>query len=147
MTLSTPPMKLSDCCICRRWLSFRQPPLRDVADLLAAPGGLQKRNGFHSDNAELLMNVDGRSPLAEAYRHLRTSVLLSTAGRAPKIVANHLQLAGRREDDHCGEHGGQFGSDGRQRCHHRRRHAPAASPFNLRTLRARRAEFNIFRAT
>src|SRR6185369_16691601 len=46
---------------------------------------LQKHtNGNGNGNAELLMNVDGRSPLAEAYRHLRTSVLLSTAGRAPK---------------------------------------------------------------
>jgi len=62
--------------------------------LLAPPGGLQKRNGFHSDNAELLMNVDGRSPLAEAYRHLRTSVLLSTAGRAPRSLLITSSLPG-----------------------------------------------------
>ncbi|MBC8029389.1 MAG: polysaccharide biosynthesis tyrosine autokinase [Pyrinomonadaceae bacterium] len=62
--------------------------------LLAAPGGLQKRNGYHSDNAELLMNVDGRSPLAEAYRHLRTSVLLSTAGRAPRSLLITSSLPG-----------------------------------------------------
>ncbi len=54
--------------------------------LLAGPGALQKRNGNPGDNPELLMNVDGRSPLAEAYRHLRTSVLLSTAGRAPRSL-------------------------------------------------------------
>ena len=51
--------------------------------LLGGPGALQKQNGNPSENPELLMNVDGRSPLAESYRHLRTSVLLSTAGRAP----------------------------------------------------------------
>lgn len=62
--------------------------------LLGTPGGLQKRNGFHSDNAELLMNVDGRSPLAEAYRHLRTSVLLSTAGRAPRSLLITSSLPG-----------------------------------------------------
>jgi len=63
--------------------------------LLAPPGALQKRNGFNaSDNAELLMNVDGRSPLAEAYRHLRTSVLLSTAGRAPRSLLITSSLPG-----------------------------------------------------
>ena len=65
------------------------------------PGtALQKRNGngngngSGSDNPELLMNVDGRSPLAEAYRHLRTSVLLSTAGRAPKSLLVTSSLPG-----------------------------------------------------
>jgi polysaccharide biosynthesis transport protein len=61
------------------------------------PGGmaLQKRgtNG-NGDKPELLMNVDGRSPLAESYRHLRTSVLLSTAGRAPKSLLVTSSLPG-----------------------------------------------------
>ncbi len=62
---------------------------------LAAPGGaLQKRNGGPSGNPELLFNVDGRSPLAESYRHLRTSVLLSTAGRAPKTLLVTSSLPG-----------------------------------------------------
>ena len=34
----------------------------------------------------LLTEVDKRSPIAEAYRHLRTSILLSTAGRPPKSL-------------------------------------------------------------
>ena len=51
-------------------------------------------NGNGHGNAELLMNVDGRSPLAEAYRHLRTSVLLSTAGRAPKSLLVTSSLPG-----------------------------------------------------
>jgi succinoglycan biosynthesis transport protein ExoP len=62
--------------------------------LAATPGGLQKRNGQLSNNPELLMNVDGRSPLAEAYRHLRTSVLLSTAGRAPRALLVTSSLPG-----------------------------------------------------
>jgi len=62
--------------------------------LLAGPGGLQKRNGHSAENSELLMNVDGRSPLAEAYRHLRTSVLLSTAGRAPRSLLVTSSLPG-----------------------------------------------------
>jgi polysaccharide biosynthesis transport protein len=62
--------------------------------LAANPGSLQKKNGQASNNPELLMNVDGRSPLAEAYRHLRTSVLLSTAGRAPKALLVTSSLPG-----------------------------------------------------
>jgi capsular exopolysaccharide synthesis family protein len=62
--------------------------------LLARPGSLQKRNGNPGDNPELLMNVDGRSPLAESYRHLRTSVLLSTAGRAPRSLLVTSSLPG-----------------------------------------------------
>ncbi|MEO8436628.1 MAG: GumC family protein, partial [Pyrinomonadaceae bacterium] len=56
--------------------------------LLSTGRALQKRNGNGngSVNPELLMNIDGRSPLAEAYRQLRTSILLSTAGRAPKSL-------------------------------------------------------------
>jgi len=62
--------------------------------LLGGPGGLQKRNGNPAENPELLMNVDGRSPLAESYRHLRTSVLLSTAGRAPRSLLVTSSLPG-----------------------------------------------------
>jgi succinoglycan biosynthesis transport protein ExoP len=64
---------------------------------LAASGALQKGNGHVSDSPELLINVDGQSPLAEAYRHLRTSVLLSTAGRAPKslLVTSSLPSEGK----------------------------------------------------
>lgn len=62
--------------------------------LLSGPGALQKRNGNPADNPELLMNVDGRSPLAESYRHLRTSILLSTAGRAPRSLLVTSSLPG-----------------------------------------------------
>jgi capsular exopolysaccharide synthesis family protein len=64
--------------------------------LLGPPGALQKRNG-HADSPELLINVDGQSPLAESYRHLRTSVLLSSAGRAPKslLVTSSLPSEGK----------------------------------------------------
>ncbi|MEP6570504.1 MAG: polysaccharide biosynthesis tyrosine autokinase [Acidobacteriota bacterium] len=62
--------------------------------LLSGPGALQKRNGHPAENPELLMNVDGRSPLAESYRHLRTSVLLSTAGRSPRSLLVTSSLPG-----------------------------------------------------
>ena len=52
--------------------------------LSAIPGG-QKKNGTHVGE-ELLLNASHRSPLAEAYRQLRTSVLLSAAGGAPKTL-------------------------------------------------------------
>jgi capsular exopolysaccharide synthesis family protein len=40
-------------------------------------------NGSHE---VLLSDIDKRSPVAEAYRHLRTSILLSTAGRPPRTL-------------------------------------------------------------
>jgi len=63
--------------------------------LLSTATSLQKRNGNNgSGNPELLLNVTGRSPLAESYRQLRTSVLLSTAGRAPKTLLVTSSLPG-----------------------------------------------------
>ena len=51
--------------------------------LFSGSRALQKRG---NPGGELLLNTDKRGPLAEAYRHLRTAVLLSTAGRAPKTL-------------------------------------------------------------
>jgi polysaccharide biosynthesis transport protein len=62
--------------------------------LMSTASGLQKRNGSNGSNPELLLNVNGRSALAEAYRQLRTSVLLSTAGRAPKTLLVTSSLPG-----------------------------------------------------
>jgi polysaccharide biosynthesis transport protein len=65
--------------------------------LLSTAAALQKRNGqngHNGTNPELLLNVNGRSPLAEAYRQLRTSVLLSIAGRAPKTLLVTSSLPG-----------------------------------------------------
>ena len=47
---------------------------------------MQPRNGNGDGRSELLIRADSRSSLAEAYRQLRTSVLLSTAGHAPKTL-------------------------------------------------------------
>ena len=52
--------------------------------LLAA--GTAGENGNGDGRSELLIRADSRSSLAEAYRQLRTSVLLSTAGHAPKTL-------------------------------------------------------------
>jgi len=48
-------------------------------------------------NSELLINSDSRSSLAEAYRQLRTSILLSTAGHAPKslLITSSLPSEGK----------------------------------------------------
>lgn len=62
--------------------------------LLSSASALQKRNGSNGTSPELLLNVTGRSALAEAYRQLRTSVLLSTAGRAPKTLLVTSSLPG-----------------------------------------------------
>ena len=47
--------------------------------------------------SELLIYADSRSPLAEAYRQLRTSILLSSAGHAPKtlLVTSSLPSEGK----------------------------------------------------
>ena len=55
---------------------------------------LRKRNGDASSGPELLVNADGSSGLAEAYRQLRTSVLLSTPGHAPKTLLITSALPG-----------------------------------------------------
>ncbi len=49
------------------------------------------------DRSELLIHSDSRSSLAEAYRQLRTSILLSTAGHAPKslLVTSSLPSEGK----------------------------------------------------
>jgi capsular exopolysaccharide synthesis family protein len=53
---------------------------------LAAPrNGLVSRNGANRQEV-LLTGIEKHSPLAEAYRHLRTSILLSTAGRPPRTL-------------------------------------------------------------
>lgn len=39
-----------------------------------------------SDSTALALIDDARSPIAEAYRHLRTSLLLSSAGQPPKTI-------------------------------------------------------------
>lgn len=83
-----------------RWL--RLPSL----GVIPAVGGLTRRrllptralartNG--ADSPELLVNAESRSALAEAYRHLRTSVLLSTAGHAPKslLVTSSVPAEGK----------------------------------------------------
>jgi len=47
--------------------------------------------------SELLISNDSRSSLAEAYRQLRTSILLSTAGHAPKslLITSSLPSEGK----------------------------------------------------
>jgi succinoglycan biosynthesis transport protein ExoP len=60
--------------------------------LISSPGSslLQTGNGngnnYGRSNSALLLDLDKRSPLAEAYRRLRTSVLLSSPGRPPKTL-------------------------------------------------------------
>ena len=50
-----------------------------------------------SPQSPLLIAADPRSPLSEAYRHLRTSILLSTAGRAPRslLITSSLPAEGK----------------------------------------------------
>jgi len=57
---------------------------------------LQRTNG-NGSGPELLINATGPSLQAEAYKHLRTSILLSTAGRAPKslLVTSSVPAEGK----------------------------------------------------
>jgi polysaccharide biosynthesis transport protein len=48
--------------------------------------GLPRGNPGPSESTALAMVDDVRSPVAESYRHLRTSLLLSSAGQPPKTI-------------------------------------------------------------
>ena len=48
--------------------------------------GIAPVNAPPSETTALAMIDDVRSPIAESYRHLRTSLLLSTAGQPPKTI-------------------------------------------------------------
>jgi capsular exopolysaccharide synthesis family protein len=63
--------------------------------LLVGSGGDDEPVDFLG--SELLIHADPRSSLAEAYRHLRTSILLSTAGHAPKslLITSSLPSEGK----------------------------------------------------
>jgi polysaccharide biosynthesis transport protein len=52
---------------------------------LPSTSAIVPTNG-NSSQEVLLSEIDKRSPVAEAYRHLRTSILLSTAGRPPRTL-------------------------------------------------------------
>ncbi len=55
----------------------------DRARLIGLPGAPPPVAG---DSTALAMIEDVRSPIAESYRHLRTSLLLSSAGQPPKTI-------------------------------------------------------------
>ena len=59
--------------------------------------GAQNEDGEEVAPNELLISADSRSSLAEAYRQLRTSILLSTAGHAPKslLITSSLPSEGK----------------------------------------------------
>lgn len=57
-------------------------------------GALQRRGAYGGGGPELLLDTDMRSPLAEAYRHLRTSILLSRAGQPPRTLLVSSSLPG-----------------------------------------------------
>lgn len=62
--------------------------------LLVGAGG---EESDETPSSPLLISADTRSSLAEAYRHLRTSILLSTAGHAPKslLITSSLPSEGK----------------------------------------------------
>ncbi len=60
------------------------PSNRDRGRLIGVPGTPQ--SPAPSDTTALAMISDARSPIAESYRHLRTSLLLSSAGQPPKTI-------------------------------------------------------------
>ena len=73
---------------------------------------LGKGKGFHP---ELLLSADARSVLSEAYRHLRTSILLSSAGGAPQSLLVTSSQPAEGKDHNRGKHGVNSAADWRQR--------------------------------
>jgi len=69
-----------------------EPEKRKLLRSSASKGSASKEralvpaNGNGTGQQVLLTDVDQRSPLAEAYRHLRTSILLSKAGSPPRTL-------------------------------------------------------------
>ena len=59
------------------------PAGRDRGRLIGVSGSPQ---GPAPETTALAMISDARSPIAESYRHLRTSLLLSSAGQPPKTI-------------------------------------------------------------
>ncbi len=59
--------------------------------------GANEEGTAANPTSELLIHNDSRSSLAEAYRQLRTSILLSTAGHAPKslLITSSLPSEGK----------------------------------------------------
>jgi capsular exopolysaccharide synthesis family protein len=53
---------------------------------ITGKSGALTAKGNGSGGEMLLSDMDKRSPVVEAYRHLRTSILLSTAGRPPRTI-------------------------------------------------------------
>jgi len=71
----------------RKFFPFKAKALQSInGNGKASNGNGKASNGNGHDRGELLMNCDSRSALAESYRQLRTSVLLSTAGSPPKTL-------------------------------------------------------------
>ncbi len=60
------------------------PSSRDRGRLIGVSGA--PSGSAPSDTTALAMISDARSPIAESYRHLRTSLLLSSAGQPPKTI-------------------------------------------------------------
>jgi succinoglycan biosynthesis transport protein ExoP len=60
------------------------PSSRDRGRLIGVSGAPSDPSSM--DTTALAMISDARSPIAESYRHLRTSLLLSTAGQPPKTI-------------------------------------------------------------
>jgi len=60
------------------------PAGRDRGRLIGVPGATP--GGASVDTTALAMVSDARSPIAESYRHLRTSLLLSSAGQPPRTI-------------------------------------------------------------
>jgi capsular exopolysaccharide synthesis family protein len=60
------------------------PSSRDRGRLIGVSGA--PSGPAPSDTTALAMISDARSPIAESYRHLRTSLLLSSAGQPPKTI-------------------------------------------------------------
>ncbi|HZT59121.1 MAG TPA: polysaccharide biosynthesis tyrosine autokinase [Pyrinomonadaceae bacterium] len=65
--------------------------------LLPGSKALKRAGNGNGGPPELLVNADARSGMAEAYRHLRTSILLSTAGQPPQsiLVTSSLPAEGK----------------------------------------------------
>ncbi len=94
----------------------------------------------------LALIEDVRSPVAEAYRHLRTSLLLSSAGQPPKTILVTSSQPSEGQDDDGRQHRHDARADRRRGARPRLRPQAPARPLALRDeQRARRDQLPVGR--
>ena len=86
----------------------------------------------NTEAGAIFMSSDKESATAEAFRTIRTGLMLSSPAKQLKVISAHQRGPQRGKDDHGGEPGRGHGPDGGQGADHRRGYEAAQSPQYIR---------------